>query len=269
MNWKQRLRRSYIYHRLRASPVYRLYWRVVDRTIYDIRMHEIRFFREVLRGIKKGATIFDIGANTGECTFAFLKLGARVVAVDPDPHNQRVLTGEFLSYRLRKKPVTVVAKAVSDRNGHATFLMSGPGFDMNTLNQKWAESLTRDPGRFGRTFSFNEQREVETTSLDALIQTYGKPFYIKIDVEGAEADAIRGLTSVVPYLSFEVNLPEFRAEGLTSIARLHEISPTGVFNYAAGHHSGLLLNDWVRCEEFVPVVETVSENSIEVFWRNL
>ncbi len=66
---------------------------------------------------------------------------------------------------------------------------------------------------------------------------------MKIDVEGLEPSVIRGLRRPVPYLSFEVNLPEFRPEGLECVELLRTLTPTGAFNYAVKCDTGLELGN--------------------------
>ena len=260
------LKQSGLYERIKGSCLYDIYWRVADPRIVEQRKQELAFFRKILVGFRKNDLIFDIGANHGVKAEIFLKLGARVIAVDPDVSNQKTLTEHFLAYRLRRKPVVVVGKAVSDRNGHETFWVSEPGFEMNTLNAKWAETLKKDPARFGRTFEFREKRQVETITLERLISTYGRPFYIKIDVEGYEPNVLKGLQTAVPYLSFEVNLPDFKSEGEQCIVRLREIAANGVFNCAVGDR--LMFSDWMSHDAFAKAFAEIKETSVEVFWRS-
>ena len=260
------LKRAGVYERIKGSCLYDAYWRIADPGTGERRKQELAFFRETLVGFRRNDLIFDIGANHGVKAEIFLKLGARVIAVDPDVSNQKTLTEHFLAYRLRRKPIVVVGKAVSDRNGHETFWVSEPGFEMNTLNAKWAETLEKDPARFGRTFEFREKRQVETITLERLISTYGRPFYIKIDVEGYEPNVLKGLETAVPYVSFEVNLPDFRNEGEQCIVRLHEIAADGVFNCAVG--DCLLFSEWMSQAAFAKAFAEIREASVEVFWRN-
>jgi FkbM family methyltransferase len=259
------LKRAGLYERIKASWLYDAYWRIADRRLVEQHRQELAFFRKTLVGFRRGDLIFDIGANRGLKTRIFLELGARVIAVDPDASNQKTLTERFLAYRLRKKPVVVVGKAVSDRNGHETFWISEPGFEMNTLNPRWAETLERDPARFGRTFKFGEKRQVETLTLEQMISTYGRPFYIKIDVEGHEPNVLKGLQTAVRYLSFEVNLPDLRREGEQCIAQLLRIAANGVFNCAV--RDQLMFPDWMPHASFAKAFAEIKETSVEVFWR--
>lgn len=85
------LKNTSLYARLKNSYVHDLYWKVGKRQLIDLRTRQVEFYRDLLEGFQASDLIFDIGANVGEKTDAFIRLGARVVAVEPDEHNQEVL----------------------------------------------------------------------------------------------------------------------------------------------------------------------------------
>jgi FkbM family methyltransferase len=240
---------------------------MADRQIINNRRKEVEFYRKVLRGLNKGSWIFDIGANQGHKSDVFLRLGARILAIEPDPSNQKILKQKFLDYRLKKKPVTIVGKAVSDKSGRATFLVDEPGSAKNTLNQKWADSLRSDPSRFGKTLAFKGRSEVETVTLEDLIHLYGKPYYVKIDVEGHEVNVLKGMQTAVPFLSFEVNLPEFREEAVECIRILDRMASGGDFNQTPDCSHGLVSEEWLSRDAFLDSLNSSRETCIEVFWR--
>lgn len=261
------LRRLGLYHRLKTSSFYDLYWKFADDSIVEARRKEVEFYRNLLTGFRPGDCIFDVGANHGAKAEVFLRLGARVVAVEPDKANQQILKEKFLQYRLIPKPVFIVGKALSDKNAVETMWVDEPGSAKNTLSHKWVETLRSDDDRFGHRLNFGHCTHVETTTLEELIAVQGLPFFVKIDVEGHETSVLKGLHRPVPYLSFEVNLPEFKSEGLECINRLAALCVEGKFNYASDCRRGLLLDRWLQAAEFSRVFEQCMEKSIEVFWK--
>jgi len=247
--------------------VYDLYWAFANQRLLEARAKEVEFYKKTLRGFQRGSLVFDIGANEGYKTDIFLRLGARVVAVDPDPTSQDVLRQKFLKYRFVPKKVAIEGRAVSDATTTKTLWIDTPGSAKNTLSQKWVSTLRYDEHRFHRRFHFGDKVAVETTTLEKLIQIHGYPFFIKIDVEGYEPNVLQGLKQPVPYLSFEVNLPEFRAEGLRCIDILGGIVGSGEFNYAVDCQRGMVCERWMTAKEFAQVLGQCSDPSIEVFWR--
>jgi FkbM family methyltransferase len=222
-----------------------------------------------LKGLHPGRVIFDIGANHGAKTEIFLALGARVIAVEPDELNQRVLAEKFHRLRVRRRPVTIVGKAVSSETATLTMWIDTPGSAKNTLSHKWVDTLREDRTRFGHQLQFAERKQVQSVTLEELIAAHGEPFYVKIDVEGYEPTVLRGLRRPVPYVSFEVNLPEFRPEGLECVTILGKLAPLGRFNLAADLADGLLSTRWYEYPEFIRVLENCEEKSIEVFWTTV
>ena len=240
---------------------------MADRRIVADRCVEVEFYRSLLKGFQQGDLIIDVGANHGYKTDIFLRLGASVVAVEPDEDNQRILKEKFLSYRARKKAVVIIGKALDSRVGVDTMWIDAPGSAKNTLSKKWVETLRLDEKRFGHVLEFGHQKTVETVTLDQVIATYGIPAFVKIDVEGYEPNVLRGLQQSVPYLSFEVNLPEFKPEGIECVELLGRLDANGKFNYAASCNKGLALERWLEAQEFLHALETCAEKSIEIFWK--
>lgn len=145
--------------------------------------------------------------------------------------------------------------------------VDAPGSAKNTLSSKWAETLRNDDKRFGHKLGFAGCREVKTTTIEQLVIEYGPPFFVKIDVEGCELRVLRGMRRPVPYCSFEINLPEFRREGLECIDVLDCLAPEGSFNYTSDCRCGLALDPWLGIRDFRAALDTCAEGSIEVFWK--
>ena len=267
------LKRSSLYFRLKNSWVQDCYWRITNKQFINQRRGQVRFYQALLEGFRGGDLIFDIGANVGEKSDVFLRIGARVLAVEPDIRAQEILRAKFLKYRLSPKPVTIVRKAVSDRIAVGTMWVDGPGSALNTLSQKWVDALRENRETHERfdpnldALEFASRKQVETTTIEQLITEHGSPFFIKIDVEGHELNTLRGLRRPVPCLSFEVNLPEFRGEAMQCLDLLRELSTEGRCNYTADCSRGLFLERWVDPRDLKDLVNRCPESCIEVFWR--
>ena len=251
------------------SYVHDLYWKVSNREFYRGQKEAGRFLPQSPRRVSGGRSWFSIsGQMWGKNRTFHVRLGARVVAVEPDEHNQEVLRGKFLRYRLRPKPVCIVGNAVSDKVSVETMWIDGPGSALNTLSQKWVDALRVDKDRFDRNvdaLEFAEQKTVETTTIEHLAAQHGVPFFVKIDVEGHELSVLKGLRHAVPYLSFEVNLPEFRQEGLQCLEVLGSLSPASKFNYATDCSRGLSLEHWVDSQALAHLVSCSAERCIKIF----
>jgi FkbM family methyltransferase len=262
---------STLRHRLESSSIRRTYWAMAKRKTLASRRQEEGFYRELLVGLKRDDLIFDIGANVGAKTDLFLRLGARIVAVEPDDGCQRILRDRFLRYRLRPCPVTLIDKAASDKIGTVEMLIDGPGSAVNTISRKWADHLKEGKQDFKYAhcgLQFSRSRSVGTTTIDRLVSEHGLPFFIKVDVEGHELSVLLGMQRPVPFLSFEVNLSAFRNEGIECARVLSKLAPDGLFNYTPDCNSGLALGKWIGSQQFCKVLDSCADETIEVFWRS-
>jgi FkbM family methyltransferase len=264
---QQFLRRHGMYERMRETFAYDCYRRWKDGRPVSWRRQELKFYQRLLGPLPAGSVIFDVGANRGQRTRIFQRLGAKVVAVEPDRSNQALLARRF-GPGGREAQVVLVGKAVSEAEGTTTLWVHEPGSGLNSLSPKWVETLASDDVRFGRRLEFAERQEVQTTTLAALIREFGLPRYIKVDVEGHEPSVLRGLNQAVPCVSFEVNLPEFLAEGLECVALLARLSPAGRFNWTLDCRGEPALPLWLGAGEFAAALRECRAPSIEAFWQS-
>ncbi len=170
-------------------------WRSLAIYYAPGRVRRLRRFYAPL--IRPGDLCFDIGAHVGNRVTAWAQLGARVVAVEPQAHLMAWLARRFG----RSPSVSLVRAAVGAQAGTAVLRHDPRNPTLATLSDAWIAAVSRDDSFAGVRWRATEP--VTLTTLDALIDAYGRPALCKIDVEGYEAEALRGLSQPIPLVSFE------------------------------------------------------------------
>lgn len=200
------------------------------------RTGALRLYR---RFLQPGDLCFDVGANVGDRTALFLELGARVVAVEPQPICVSALHERFADR------ITVVPAALGSTPGAAE-LQVASYHTLSSLSPTWVAQV-RKSGRFSE-FTWDERISVPITTLDALIERFaGVPKFCKIDVEGYELEVLQGLTKPLPALSFEFTF-ELLESRLACVDHLAELGMSR-FNFSAGESMQLALTRWVDAPE--------------------
>jgi FkbM family methyltransferase len=178
------------------------------------------------RFLKPGDLAFDIGAHVGDRVASFRRLGARAVAVEPQPALARTLRVLYIFDR----GVTVEPIAVGRSRGEVELRLNLPNPTVATASGDFIRAAAGAPGWEGQRWT--RSISVPVTTLDALIARHGEPRFVKIDVEGFEDEVLAGLSRPLPALSLEFTTIQ-RGVALRAIDRLAGLGPYA-FNAALG-----------------------------------
>lgn len=210
------------------------------------RQRRLRRFYAQFAG--PGDLVFDIGAHAGNRSRAFAAIGCRVVALEPQPDFARLLRALFG----RSRQVTVLESAVGTSAGRSALSISERTPPVTTLDERWREAREREPD-FSHV-TWDHQVVVETTTLDALIERFGMPAFVKIDVEGGEPAVLAGLSRPVPALSFEY-LPRALDYARLCTERLDAIGAYE-YNWSFGESSQLADERWMTAGALMAALAT-------------
>lgn len=210
-----------------------VYYGDVDR---DIAMDAL-----YARFVSKGSLAFDIGSHVGDRIAAFRRLGARVVALEPQPDCAAVLDALYCC----DGAVRRVAAACGPCPGTLTLHVNSANPTVTTASPDFIKAADGAGGWEGQVW--DREITVPVTTLDALIAEHGLPAFVKIDVEGFEADVLAGLTKPVPALSFEFTTIQ-RDVAYRCLDALKALG-TYRFNIALGESQRLMFDDAIAAEE--------------------
>jgi FkbM family methyltransferase len=189
--------------------------------------------------VQPGDLVFDVGAHVGDRVASFRRLGANVVAVEPQHAMTSVLR---LLYGLNRA-VTIKEVAVGREPGRARILINTDNPTVSSLSAGFVEAAHGAPG--WETQRWTKSADIDVTTLDALIARHGRPAFIKLDVEGFEAEALQGLSQAVRGLSFEFTTIQ-REVAYACVERCKDLGYNR-FNAALGE-SQALMSQWMDAD---------------------
>jgi FkbM family methyltransferase len=229
------------------------------RIYYGNRAHASAMDRLYRQFINDGDLVFDVGAHVGDRVASFSRLGARVVAVEPQPAMVTVLK----LLHGRNSAVTIEAVAVGREAGSANLMINPSNPTVSTASREFVAAAHNAPGWEGQRWT--QTIQVPVTTLDALVRKHGMPAFIKIDVEGFEAEVLAGLTQPVKVLSFEFTTIQ-RDVARACIERCRALGYRR-FNSALGESQSLTHEQWVDGDTIAAWLATLphSANSGDIY----
>ncbi len=190
--------------------------------------------------VRPGDLAFDVGAHVGNRVACFRRLGARVVALEPQPALACSLRVLFALDR----NVTIEPAAIARAPGTVELLINVDNPTVSTASTDFIRAAERASG--WREQRWTRSIRVEAITLDALIARHGMPAFIKIDVEGFEAEALAGLSQPPAALSFEFTTIQ-RNVALSAVAHCERLGYMR-FNAALGESHALAHDVWIAAD---------------------
>ncbi len=214
----------------------------------------VKFYKQFL---SPNDLCFDVGANIGNRTEAFLKCGCRVIAIEPQPTCCKYLENKF------GDSVDIIAKGLGAKES-VEELFIPEASTIATFSTQWRDAVKSQ--RF-KNYSWESSIHVEVTTLNKVIELYGIPIFCKIDVEGFEFEVLKGLNRPIPMISFEYTIPEETENLLNCIGRLHELDKKYKFNFTPNETMQFSLQEFISYYDFLKYVQ--SNNFINTGWGDI
>jgi FkbM family methyltransferase len=186
---------------------------------------ELPFIRDNM--ISGEDTVFDVGSHHGFYAVYMARRAARVVAIEPNPHNVAILQKNIA---LNEQHNVIVRQvAVGDSSGRIGLLQDSGQGGLQSSNTKDLPSIN-----------------VDLLPLDQLAKEYGFPQFLKIDVEGFEGGVLKGATQILqrrPKIAIEVHVDWVSRYG-SSVKEVLNLLPLDSYRVWVLHHKSPEVKPW-------------------------
>jgi FkbM family methyltransferase len=210
---------------------------------------QVQFYAQFIR---PNDLCFDVGAHVGSRLSLWLRLGARIVAVEPQPLFMRFLR---LCYGRRSK-LRLIEAALGAEPGEQAVYISRRTPTVTSMSREWIEAVRQTPGFAG--YEWDGIVRTPVLTLDQLIAEFGEPAFCKIDVEGYELETLKGLTRPLRSLSFEY-IPKVVAAAQGCLERLEALGRYE-YNYTIGEQPHLCGDTWIEARDMSRLLNGLDAN---------
>lgn len=128
--------------------------------------------------------VYDVGAHCGSDTAHYLSLGYRVLAIEADPTIAAGLRERF-AHSIATDRLVVLNCGIAEIDGELPFYLCPKNSEWNSFRKGWAELR----GATSRAV------QIPTRRLETVLEEYGIPIFMKVDIEGMDGLCIRALDS--------------------------------------------------------------------------
>jgi FkbM family methyltransferase len=221
------------------------------RTAYQFCFNREKLRRRLLmkqlysRLIQKGDLVFDVGANVGVYSEIFAELGARVIAIEPNPECCRVLRDLG-----RRMSVDVESCAAGEKSGELILRLS-TNSQLSSLNPDWCRTVEASPLHWNA--GWQGEILVNVVTLDSLADRHGTPKFVKIDAEGFDDHVMRGISFKPEIITFEYN--QLSISVVENCLSAPAIESGYEFNFLNPDTMDYVSSRWQRREDFRQSIE--------------
>jgi FkbM family methyltransferase len=138
--------------------------------------------------------LFDIGANRGLYTDSNAKKYDKFILVEANKHLCNFLKNNYIN-----NPNIIIEQKIVSSDKNTVFYISNVDV-ISSCDSEWINN-----SRFSNKscYNFNKTTDNESITIDELVEKYGIPEYIKIDVEGYELNVLKSMTKKYCPIGFE------------------------------------------------------------------
>jgi FkbM family methyltransferase len=212
----------------------------------------MKMFKKI---IKSGDLVFDVGLNKGDKSVLFLELGANVIGFEPQVECFNYANNRFNDNNKFKSENI----ALDNKKGIGTIFI-GTHNELSSMSNVFISETKKE--RF-TDYNWSDNRQINTDTLDNMISKYGKPNFIKIDVEGYEIEVLKGLSSQIDFISIEF-VPELCNNTIECIEYVDKLNDGNtLFNYVYRNDSDFKYDEWINKEELIEYLLSVKDFRFE------